>query len=282
MNTKFFIGCDPSQARHFDSCMISVNRLRRRESGFLANDWLMDSGAFTEIVKFGGYRFSVAEYSYQIKRFSTCGNLLAAVAQDFMCEPFALKRTGKTVLEHQQMTVERFDELRKLVSDVYIMPVLQGFLVSDYLKHLEMYGSRLAQNDWVGVGSVCKRNANPQQIADILIGVKMLRPDLRIHGFGIKLTALSDSTVRKHLFSADSMAWSFRSDKSVTTARNYLARVRAALDGETFRTQSPTAGANNNQGRKSNWKNSPTVPIRVPLKFSLRLLSLARDWDEKE
>jgi hypothetical protein len=32
---------------------------------------------------------------------------------------------------------------------------------------------------------------------------------LRLHGFGLKLTALSSSVVRGCLYSADSMAWSY-------------------------------------------------------------------------
>ena len=32
---------------------------------------------------------------------------------------------------------------------------------------------------------------------------------MRLHGFGIKLTALSSVTVRSLLYSSDSMAWSF-------------------------------------------------------------------------
>ena len=61
----------------------------------------------------------------------------------------------------------------------------------------------------MGVGSVCKRNGHPRQIEDVLLAIKSERPDLRLHGFGIKLTALSSVTVRSLLHSADSMAWSY-------------------------------------------------------------------------
>ena len=54
----------------------------------------MDSGAFTEVAIHGGYRHGVDEYAAEIKRWSACGTLMAAVAQDYMCEPFVVAKTG--------------------------------------------------------------------------------------------------------------------------------------------------------------------------------------------
>jgi hypothetical protein len=72
-----------------------------------------------------------------------------------------------------------------------------------------MYGERLTRGKWVGVGSVCKRNGDPKAIERVLFTIKSARPDLRLHGFGVKTTALSSSLVTELLHSADSMAWSF-------------------------------------------------------------------------
>ncbi len=47
---RFFTGLhQPSDAPHFDAAFISVNRLRPRRAPLRARDWIMDSGAFTEI-----------------------------------------------------------------------------------------------------------------------------------------------------------------------------------------------------------------------------------------
>ena len=100
--------------------MISVNRLRNRKSDFAVNNWLMDSGAFTEIFKYGHYRHSVQEYADCIKRWCTCGNLMAAVSQDMMCELVILEKTGLTVEAHQRLTIERYDELLACDTGVYI------------------------------------------------------------------------------------------------------------------------------------------------------------------
>jgi hypothetical protein len=212
----------PSDAKHFDCAFVSVNRLKTRKKPVAAREWIMDSGAFTEISTHGHYRASVAEYARQIRRWVYPGSgLIAAVAQDWMCEPHIIRKTGLSVEEHQRLTIERYDDLLPLVEGVTILPVLQGYTVSDYLRHLEMYGDRLAPGAWVGVGSVCKRNTDIGQIEAILSAIKQARPDLRLHGFGLKLTALSSPVVRDLLESADSMAWSFSARKQGRNANDW-------------------------------------------------------------
>lgn len=209
----FYVGLDrPSDAQHFDRAFISVNTLRRRKSDFQVRDWIMDSGAFSEISTHGFYRQQVAEYAAQIRRWRACGNMVAAVAQDWMCEPWIVAKTGLTVREHQRLTVERFDALLDLDPGP-ILPVLQGFAPNDYRRHIEDYGDRLAPGAYVGVGSVCKRNGSPAAVFGVLDAILSMRPDLRLHGFGVKLTSLSYAAIRRALHSADSMAWSFSARK---------------------------------------------------------------------
>ena len=212
MSFRFFLGlhqpCDAWKIPEW-AAFISVNRLRRRKGGFKVGDWIMDSGAFTELKKYGRYRHSVEEYACQVKRWSRNGNLLAAVTQDYMCEEFMLQRTGLTVEDHQRLTIERYDGLVRCNTGVYIMPVLQGYDPQDYVRHLRAYGDRLKPGMWVGVGSVCKRNGNIAAIEAVLLAINKERPDLRLHGFGLKTTALSSGLVQELLATADSMAWSF-------------------------------------------------------------------------
>lgn len=221
----FFPGLhQPSDAKHFDLAFISVNRLRDRKSVFAVKDWIMDSGAFTEVSTHGGYRSGEAEYAREIRRWAKCGNLLAAVSQDYMCEDFILKRTGLTVADHQRLTIERYDNLLRCDTGCYVMPVLQGYSPEDYVRHIAQYGTRLALGAWVGVGSICKRNGSPAKILDVLMAIKMERPDLRLHGFGLKLTSLSNGLIRALLYSADSLAWSFAERKIALAA--YIANGR--------------------------------------------------------
>lgn len=218
---ELFVGLhQPSDCKHFSRSFVSVNRLRARKSDFVVGDWIMDSGAFTEIAAHGRYRESVDGYVDQIERWRKCGNMLAAVSQDYMCEAWILKKTGLTVQDHQRLTIERYDAI-KAKTTAYIMPVLQGFAPADYVAHVRAYGQRLTAGMWVGVGSVCKRNGDPGAIFDVLSAIKRERPDLRLHGFGLKTTALKDGGVFNLLHTADSMAWSFAARKQGRNANDW-------------------------------------------------------------
>lgn len=227
---RFFVGLhQPSDVHRFESAFVSVNRLRSRRSPMNAREWIMDSGAFTEISTHGRYRHSVAEYAAEIRRWAGDGRLLAAVAQDWMCEPWIVAKTGLSVAEHQRLTVERYDALVACQTGVYIMPVLQGYAPEDYVTHVRAYGPRLGPGAWVGVGSVCKRNGDPAAIFRVLRAIHDERPDLRLHGFGLKTTALSSPAIVDMLHSADSMAWSFAARKQGRNANDW--REAAAFAG---------------------------------------------------
>lgn len=114
----------------------------------------------------------------------------------------------------ERLTIERYDAIRAALDpSLPLMPVLQGALPEHYVDHLRTYGDRLTFGMWVGVGSVCKRNGYPHEIAAVLRAIKADSPDLRLHGFGCKLTALSSAEVRAALHSADSLAWSYAARK---------------------------------------------------------------------
>lgn len=198
----------------------------------------MDSGAFRTIELHGGYPDPVEAYAAQIKRFAGNGNLMAAVSQDYMCEAFMLAKTGLTIADHQRLTIERYDALLACdTGGVRIMPVLQGYAPEDYADHVRQYGDRLKPRMWVGVGSVCKRNSNPTSIEEVLLAIKRVRPDLRLHGFGVKITSLASQLVRDLLFSADSMAWSFAARYEGRNANDPMEAVRYAKRVRTMSTQ---------------------------------------------
>jgi hypothetical protein len=228
----FFIGLhQPSDGKHFEQACISINRLRGpkgRKAPLPASlkRVLIDSAAFTELHIHGHYRHDVREYADAAAPWCRDGRVVAIVAQDYMCEPFMLAKTGLSVAEHQRLTIERYDALAaywfgELRQTTPILPVLQGYTVADYVAHLRAYGDRLTPGMWVGVGSVCKRQGDPKAIVAILRAIKAERPDLRLHGFGVKLTALNDPEVRDLLETADSTAWSYSARKQGRSANDY-------------------------------------------------------------
>lgn len=229
---RFFVGLHQANlVRHFDRVCLSINRLKRpghrRKSPLALREGaevLLDSGAFTEIALHGGYRHSPHAYANTLRWAHPLfgDSTVTAVAQDYMCEAFMLAKTGLSVLEHQRLTIERYDALLAECPPMPIMPVLQGYDPADYVRHLGAYGARLAEGAWVGVGSVCKRNSNPKSIVRVLEAIHARRPDLRLHGFGVKWTSLLDPTVRLLLDTADSMAWSFAARREGRNANSWL------------------------------------------------------------
>lgn len=130
---KFYVGLHhPGDAKHFERAFISINAMRDRKGSLRCPDWILDSGAFREIEQHGGYRHSPTEYAQEINRIGALNpGLAAAVSQDWMCEDFILAKTGLTISDHQRLTIERYDELLRLINGVYLMPVLQGYKLAD-------------------------------------------------------------------------------------------------------------------------------------------------------
>lgn len=211
----------PSDARHFDRCFISYRRLVGRRSNFRVKDWILDSGAFTELEQYGHYRHSPETYARAADRWTWCGNLLAAISQDYMCESWMLEKTGLTISDHQRLTIERYDAICACARYAYVMPVLQGYAPTEYVDHIAQYGDRLQLGAWVGVGSVCKRQGDPAAIRAVLRAIKAARPDLRLHGFGVKITSLANPDICALLHTADSLAWSLAARKQGRNANDW-------------------------------------------------------------
>jgi hypothetical protein len=184
----------------------------------------LDSGGFTILNKYGEYPISPREYATGVKRISEyCGHLDWAAVQDWMCEPFVLKKTGKSIDEHQLLTIKSYLDLREIEPSINWVPVLQGYKATDYWRHIDMYedfGIDLTKFSTVGIGSICRRQGTLE--AETIIRT-VASSGIRLHGFGLKTQGLR--RVAKYLVSADSMAWSFKARKEK------LLREDCAVDG---------------------------------------------------
>ena len=221
----------PAMAHGLERVMLSLNVLEHRQRDFEAGRWILDSGAFTRTGRGAGH-LPVAEYAGHVRRWAGCGDLEAAVCQDYMCEPFVLEATGLTVWQHQELTTRNYLALRDLAPDTHIMPVLQGWDPEDYARHTRAMSPHLEEGAWTGVGSVCQRQGRPAAISAVLTAILRERPDLRLHGFGVKKTALQRADISERLHSADSMAWSYagryqdpRQNNSLRYAREWTRAV---------------------------------------------------------
>jgi hypothetical protein len=237
---QFYVGLhQPSDAQHFSHCCIHVGRLATRQKPLGCEALLLDSQAFRILELHGEHQLTPAEYAALAWRIAGLCGRVVVVPQDYMCEAYIFaKRLEKigvrfTVADHQRLTIARYDALHYHARGLDVMPVLQGYAPAEYVAHIEQYGRRLAMGAWVGVGSVCKRNGDIDKIAEVLLAIKQARPDLRLHGFGLKKTALESALIESLLHSADSMAWSMnarkngRSANSWREAEHYTAQLAA-------------------------------------------------------
>jgi len=189
---------------------ISYRQLRNRKKPFEQLAPLaIDSGGFSELRLNGKWTISVEEYVQDLHRFQDELNLKIdwAAQQDWMVEPFMIKKTGLSIEEHQHKTVENYFRIIDNDPSVEIIPVLQGWDLDDYYKHFELFeqrGLELRKLNRVGVGSVCRRQGT-NEINQIMQSLK--NKDIKIHGFGVKTSGLSKYS--NALESADSLAWSF-------------------------------------------------------------------------
>ena len=203
---------------------VSARQLReRRKSAYPACDvrFCVDSGGFTELRKYGGWKTTPEQYAAEVVALAEqTGTLDWAAIQDWMVEDDALQATGRSLEDHQRLSVESFLRLRELAPAIRWLPVLQGQTVNDYLVHLEMYrraGVHLETMGRVGVGSVCRRQSG-REIAELL-GTLAAR-GLRLHGFGVKTAGLEMAA--QFLASSDSLAWSLGARKRFPGAQNSI------------------------------------------------------------
>jgi hypothetical protein len=213
---KFWLGTHIVKwLREEEDLFISRRRLTSYKKLPIAKgSWCLDSGGFTELNIFGEWKTKEKEYIKEVERFrDEIGNLEWCSPMDWMCEPSMLNKTGKTILEHQKLTIKNFLKLRNELGYL-VIPVLQGWERDDYLKCIDMYeyeGIDLSSEMLVGIGSVCRRQ-NTKEIEDIICCLE----GLNLHGFGVKTSGIK--RYGKKLNSSDSMSWSYAARRSKALA----------------------------------------------------------------
>lgn len=218
---KIYIGIwQVGHAKYIPQFMFSLRRLKNRKTPvpFNTYNWIMDSGAFSEININGKYTFTPQEYL----RYVELHQPPLFFNMDYMCEPFVLRKTGLTVKEHQEKTISNQIKIMDLLKNYNIKSefsgCIQGWKIEEYIEHIDMLKSQGLVTNKMGVGSICRRNSR-EQIIEVLKAVKQELPNTNLHGFGIKTDVLKERIIHDCLDSCDSMAWSFsgrRNKKSCT------------------------------------------------------------------
>ncbi|UXE03197.1 tRNA nucleotidyltransferase [Mycobacterium phage Nikao] len=224
MIEHFYLGThEPSWLRTAGVPLFVSHRRLARLKGALPvaiERWALDSGGFSELSMYGGWKTTAAEYVAAVNRYDReIGKLEWAAPMDWMCEPDMIAKTGLSVIEHQRRTVANYVELRDRWADVSdencpFMPVLQGYAVEDYLRCMDMYaaaGVDLGAVELVGVGSVCRRQ-HTDEIRSVFETILAVDPGLPVHGFGVKSLGLR--VYGDLLTTADSMGWSYNARRN--------------------------------------------------------------------
>lgn len=219
---------------------VSHRRLARRKTLPKAiTGWALDSGGFSELTLYGGWRTTPQQYVAAVDRYDReIGKLEWAASQDLMVEPEMIARTGLTLLEHQRRTVSNFIELERLWHEhddrdnpeSPFIPTLQGQTPRDYLRCWDQYGEAgvdLADYPLVGVGSVCRRQ-HTDEIREVFEALRDRDPDIPLHGFGVKARGLAK--YGEYLKSADSLAWSYNARRNPPLAGCGHARCSSCLE----------------------------------------------------
>ena len=168
----------------------------------------IDSGGYSLMQSNDGEHGPIGPYVDYLRRHEP--ELYAL--RDYPCEPDLLDDLGRTVEDHQQRTTEEAIRTLESVGDIDSQPVtvIQGWTADDYLSHIDTLEDHGIPLDTVGIGSVCRRNAEGD-IRSVIAAVRDRLPDAQIHAFGVKTSLFTafPETVNM-LDSADSLAYEYR------------------------------------------------------------------------
>lgn len=217
---------------------LSANALRRRTNASFRHpaagvdfggltDIALDSAGFVAMVRYGGYRWSTAEYVELAASFPWAW----WASMDYCCEP-EVASNRDVVLDRVRLTAHRLVECQREARERGIpdpVPVLQGWLPDDYLRCADLLGDL---PPLVGLGSVCRRNLRgPDGVLEIVRRLDVRLPaHVKLHLFGVKGDAIPIFLGHPRIQSVDSMAWDQAARRELAMPRTVEKRVGFMLD----------------------------------------------------
>ena len=182
--------------------MLSYNMLRKIKTLWKIDiPFMMDSGAFAVILKYGKYPFTQEEYASGIQKWHPD----IAWTMDYPCEPSVQKKGHYDPVSAQEMTID--NQIKLLDLNANTQMVVQGWTVQDYLENLDRIKDEGLLTERLGIGSLCRRGQN-REIARIVRAIHNNVPSwVKLHGFGVKVSVLANTDAKFELYSADSMSW---------------------------------------------------------------------------
>lgn len=169
----------------------------------------LDSGGFVAMRRYGGIPWTVDRYM----ELATAFPFRRIASLDYCCEPeIACNRSE--ILDRIARTVRANHDCAQRAADLglgdRLMPVLQGRVPTDYERCADQLAHHMVAGRIVGVGSLCRREiAGPEGLVAVVAHLdRVLPPGVRLHGFGVKGTALPYLKGLEHrIASIDSQAY---------------------------------------------------------------------------
>ena len=165
--------------------------------------FMLDSGAYSVISKYGKHPFTPKEYVEGIEKWHPD----VAWTMDYPCEPSVREKVGYNVRHAQEMTND--NQIKLLDLNVNTQMVVQGWTISEYLENLDMIKEQGLLTERLGIGSICRRG-QAREIARIIRAINNNVPSwVKLHGFGTKTSILFQTDAPFILYSADSTSWGY-------------------------------------------------------------------------
>jgi hypothetical protein len=206
--------------------MLSYNFLRTIKKPWnMDKSWMMDSGAFSVILKYGKYPYTTEEYAKAISQWHPD----IAWTMDYPCEQSVRAKGNYDPLTAQEMTIN--NQIHLLDTNANTQMVVQGWTVSDYLQNIDRIKEQGLLTERLGIGSVCRRGQN-REIARIIRAIHNNVPSwVKLHGFGIKTSVIANTDAKFYLHSADSQSWDYQS--------RYGDWLKGQYNGQTYKDKIP-------------------------------------------
>ncbi len=201
-------------SRHILNQRLVPRWLQRGEKDAAKKHWILDSGAYTELNKYGQWQITPQEYAKVVNLWQPS----FFITMDYPCTQAVAKKTGFSIKKLQRLSLENSLELKLRYSGKSkLVPVLQGISADHYLFHLESYlKAGFAGDALYAVGSLSNRQRKVAMVEKILKAIKKMVPAIKLHGLGLKITSLRSPAVSRSLYAADSMAWSFEGRRRIS------------------------------------------------------------------
>lgn len=181
--------------------------------------WMIDSGGAPQtIITHGGHPDTVHDYIDYLRNPPTrYGDDIDDVfikqfaLRDWPCEPSVREALGLSVEELQYRTlidhINMMDAYEKSNISAQPVAVLQGWSIDDYLRCIDLFRDHGLLTDTLAVGTLCGRQDTLLIRNTSWRIARNLPSRINLHGFGVKLSALSQPDAIQIFESVDTAAW---------------------------------------------------------------------------